>query len=55
MLGAFAAQYDSFASLQGVLDLHRAEIYRKNKVIGANERIYFKNKKKRMISFNHNM
>ena len=47
MTEAFGAYYDGFATVQRVLDLHRAEIYRKNKVIGANERIYFKNKKKR--------
>ena len=46
MVGAFGAYYDGFASLQGVLDLHRAEIYRKNKVIGANKLIFFEKKEK---------
>ena len=47
MVGSFGTYHDDFASLQGVLDLHRAEIYRKNKVIGANRLIFLKKKKKR--------
>ena len=40
MVGAFGAYYDGFVSFQGVLDLHLAEIYRKSKVVGANELIF---------------